>query len=222
MAQEIDYAARVVKITKPVLTSFMNLDEPKRVSKSPKEEPKYSASFEIEPDSADLTAIKNKIVAVAQAQWPGKNIGELINSGALITPLHSGDAEAEKAIGKGKKREWSRGLKILNARTQKAPNVGIIRDGQILENLSAEQIKALKKDYFYTGVKCFGQVSMVAYEAVGDGGKPGVTAYLDIILSTGKGEKLISGGPSATEAFSGYIGLESDEDPTAGASTSAW
>lgn len=228
---EIDYDARRVKLAKPELFSFLNLDEPRRVSKSTKEEPKYSVGIEMPADSDNLKACRAKIMSQAVAfanSTDGsafaaiagrtvESIAAAIKSGAIKTPIEDGNILADKAIAKGKKREWSRGLKVLTARSQKAPACGIVANGEIVQLDDASQVKLHKAKYFFTGVKALAELDFVAYNAVGDGGKPGITAYLSSVLSTGKGEKLAGGGVDLKASFSGYQGLDSDEDPTGGA-----
>lgn len=232
---EVDYEARRVTLIKPEICSFPNLDEPKRVSKSTKEEPKFSLGLEMAPDSPNLTAIRAKIISQAIA-FANSNDGAgfravagntvesitaAIKSGAIKTCIEDGDKLAEKAIAKGKKREWSRGLKVVTARSQNWPACGIIANGAIVQLDDRSQVKLHKAKYFYTGVKVVAELDIVAYNAVGEDGKPGVTAYLSSVLSTGKGDKLAGGGPDLAATFSGYVGLESDEDPTAKAAEDA-
>lgn len=199
----------------PVLVSFPNLLEAKRVSKSQKEEPKFSANFEFEPDHVDLARIKAEIGRVAKAKWPGKDIGEAIKSGALVVPLTSGDKLATKAKDKGKTRDWSVGKTVLTARSQFEPQLSAVNAGK-LEEFEGDK-RPLFKQYEYTGAFALFQVNLVAYDAVGEDGKPGVTAYLNMVCVTKKGPKLAGGGASAAEVFKGYVGAASDEDPTGGA-----
>lgn len=213
-----EYEARRYKLIKPQLASFLNLDEPRKVKRNGKEvgEAKYSLNIELLPDSEDLKAIRAKIVAQARAKWPSLNVGEAIKSGALVVPLEDGDKIADKQKAKGKAREWSRGRQVLTARTQNAPGIGIITGGTIVQLDSKAEVVARKAAFFYTGVDVLAELDFVAYDAVDDAGKPGVTCYLNSVVSLGKGEKLIKG-RDLKEAFSGYVGLDSAEDPTGGA-----
>ncbi len=230
MTTEIDYDARRFELTLPVPTYFLNIDEPRRVSKSPKEEPKYSLNYGFAPDSQDLKGIRAKIME--QALWFARSgedgsaefravagstvesISAAIKSGALKVPIADGDELATKAKANGKDREAFRGKKILTARSTKAPQVGIIANGAIVDLETVEQIKIQKAKFFYGGVHCVGEIDIKAYGPVGEGGKPGITAYLSSVLSTGRGEKIGGGKPSMAEKFRGHVGLASDEDPT--------
>lgn len=203
-----------IEINKPVMTSFPQLFEAKAVMRKgkPTGEPKFSANFEFHPvnDKAELDALKAKAAAVAKAKWPGRDLKE------LAFPFTSGDKLADKAKAKGKDREWSRGLVVLTSRSKFQPQLSIFENGKIID-LDSDVLLAAHKSKFYNGVQTLAQVNFVAYDAVDDDGKAGVTAYLNKVLSINKGAKL-SGGASAAETFKGYVGLASDEDPTAGAS----
>jgi hypothetical protein len=234
VANAVDYEARRLTLSKPALLSFPNLHEAKRVSKSTKEEPKFSARFELEADSPDLKALRAKIISQA-IEFANSNDGKAfravagntvesiaaaIKAGAIKTCIEDGEKLADKAKAKssdGKRlREWSRGLKVVTTRSQKWPPCGIVANGAIVQLDGPEQVKLHQAKFFYTGVKALAELDIVAYNPVGEDGKPGVTAYLASVLSTGKGEKLISGGANLAATFSGYVGLESDEDPTGG------
>lgn len=212
---EVDYEARRITLSEPVPATFLNLAEPRRVSKSQNEEPTYSARFEFAPDSEDVKRIRAKIVQVAREKWPGMDIGNAIKTGALQVTLTPGDVHADKAKAKGKDQEWARGKVCLTARTKNMPSVGYIDGSRIVELTDPAAIKAASK-HIYSGAKALGILSFVPYDAVGQNGVPGVKAYLEQYLSTGKGEKLGGGRKSLAESFSGYVGLATDEDPTGG------
>lgn len=223
--------AGVFSASRPTLGSFLNVVEAKKVTKSSKEEPKFSGNFELDADNPDLAGARATIAAVARAKWPSLNIGEAIKAGTLLVPLASGDKLADKAAAdnanpahknyrKDRLREWSRGKQVLTARSQFQPNLSYVENGRLVE-LADQAAVVQARSKFDTGKQVLFQVNFVAYDAVGEG-KPGVTAYLNMVCSTGVGEKLISGGPSAAEVFKGYMGLESTEDPTGGASDTNW
>lgn len=218
-----EYDARRVTLTKPHLGSFLNLDEARKVKRNGKEvgEAKYSTNIEFELDAEDLATIRAKIVSQARGKWPNLDVGAAIKAGDLKVPLENGDKLADKATAKGKAREWSRGKMVLTARSQNQPQVGIISGGKIVTLEDKASIVAHKAGFLYTGVKVHAELDFVAYDAVDDDAKPGVTCYLSSILSTGKGEKLIKG-RDLKEAFSGYVGLESAEDPSGGDAGTDW
>lgn len=198
-----------IKITTPVLQSFPNLDEAKAVKQKngkPSGEPKFSNNFEFPADHPDLPLLKAEAVKIAKAKWPGRAISE------LAFPFSSGDKLADKAVANGKEREWSRGHAVLTARSKYQPRLAVL-DGGRLVDVDGDD-KARVKKLFYNGCTVLGEVSFNAYDGVGTN-PDGVNAYLNVVISLNKGARL-SGGSSAAEAFKGYIGSDSAEDPTGG------
>ncbi len=207
-------------LTKPATMTFPNLLEAKAVmgpTGKPSGDPKYSVNLEMAPDHADLAAMKAKAVAVARAKWPGVDLA------TLRFPFADGSKLADKAKspthpnGKPKAvkdREFSRGKAVLTARSKYQPRLSIITNGGLVD-LEGDAIAANARQ-FYNGVDVLAQVTFQAYDAVGEDGKPGVNAFIDLVVSLNKGKKL-SGGASAAEVFKDYAGTISQEDPTAGA-----
>lgn len=193
---------------KPQTLTFPNLDKPRAVEKNgkPTGDPKYSANFEMGVTAEDLAAMKSKAASVARARWPGRDLKE------LAFPFTNGDKLADKAAAKGKNREFSRGKVVLTARSKFQPKLSIVQGGKVVDLEPGPQTDALIRKAFYNGTQALAQVSFSAYEGVGNN-PDGVNAYLNMVLSLQKGEKL-SGGASAAEVFKGYIGSESDFDPT--------
>lgn len=207
-----DKTAGFYTLTAPVVSTFPNLFEAKQfVGKNgkPNGDPKYSINLLNDADSADLHAMKAVAKAVAKAKWPNRKLSE------LIFPFSSGDEAADKRKAAGKDDgEYSRGKVILTARSKYQPLLGLIAGGKIVE-LSTDDLKAMHKDKFYSGVQVFAVLNFVAYD--GPGNNPdGVTAYLQQVLSTGKGERIGGGQRSIAETFKGYVGQISDKNPLAG------
>lgn len=220
----VDHEFRTFQLTAPVLSSFLNLFEAKAVMKNGKAtgEPKFSINLEFPNDSADLKAIKGRMMQVAKLHWPGRDIASEfatkdakgnLKSQTFIFPLSPGDKAADKAKAAGKEREWSRGRTILTSRTTKEPTLSVIDSGRIIELDEATKIKYKAK--FFSGVEVLAEIYFKPYEGVGVN-PDGVTAYLNMVLSTGKGTKLTGGKVSSAEVFKGYIGTLSNEDPTGG------
>jgi len=90
--------------------------------------------------------------------------------------------------------------------------VATAENGRIVE-YETDVAKAAARSKFYFGVDALALFSFSSHE-VGSN-KPGVNAYLNMVLTTGKGER-IAGGKSAAEVFKGYQGSYSAEDPTGG------
>lgn len=205
----VDYSIGTVALQQAggVLTSFPNVIEKTQVKRNgkPTGEPKYSANFEFEPDSPDLARCKAAAVAVAREQWPGVDLK------TLKFPFEDGTRLADKAEANSKKREWSRGKAVLTARTTTELELSAIVAGQYREFPD----RKLAKPYFYTGVFCGAEFLFKAYDAIDENGKPGVTCYLQKIISLNVGKKLTNGASSA-EIFKHYVGMAKAEDPTAG------
>lgn len=214
------------KSFKPWTGTFLNLDKPRTVSKSPNEKAKFSANFEIDKDDPEIARLKAAIVACAREKWPALDVGAAIASGKFGIPLSSGDkladraAEKSAAVGKQRLREWSRGKMVLSARSEFLPPVTIIENGQVVVLDDEQAIARAKHKFFYTGVNVLFAVRLNAYDGVGATGLPGVNAYLAAVESLGTGTPLIAR-RDPTERFSEYRGLASQEDPTGGAPVSA-
>jgi hypothetical protein len=233
---DIDYSARRINTLDvdktPSLASFFNVHEPRgaKLRNGKTADPKYSFCLELEPGSPVLKAIQAKIVAQAIAYANGSGDDErafaavagksaesiiaAIKENRIETPVSDGTKAADNAAAKGKKREWSRGLKIVNCRSKNPIGCGIIQNGSVVQLDGVAEIKLYLPKFFYTGVKVYAEVDIACGGPVGNDGKPWVTAYAASVLSIGKGEKLAGGGQDLKQAFSGYVGLESDEDPT--------
>lgn len=213
----------------PVVSTFPNLLEAKAVTRNGKAtgEPKFSLNLEIDPATqAELAkALKLKALEIARAKWPGRDFAaetaKVDGSGlkripTFVFPFSNGTELADAAKAKGKDREFSRGKLVLTARSKFQPRLSAIVGGKLVD-FEGDAIKTAKT-YFYSGVEVLAQVNFQAYDGVPPSGADGVTAYLNLVVSTNKGKKLASGGPSASEVFSGYLGSISNIDPTGGAS----
>lgn len=188
-------------------------------------EPKYDLNVELPAESTVLTAAKQIAIAVAKAKWPGREIvpwnntpGYVNPPGAILFPFRKGDELADKAKADGKDREWSRGKSVIVARSKFRPGLAVLLNGKVVDvNKEDEQAVKAVAQYFYHGVHGHVQLNFNAYDAVGNN-PPGVQAFVNHVLSLNAGERLKGGGGgrSTTEVFGGYVGLTSDEDPTAG------
>ena len=204
----------VFNTTVPVPMTFPNLFEAKAFGAKGHESgtPKFSANFLFDADSDDLKAMKAIALKVANARWPGRDR----KANPLAFPFTSGDKLADKAKLKGKDQEFSRGKIIVAGRSKFQPRLAAILNGKVVD-LEGDMIVA-NKSKFYGGVLVLAQFNFSAYDGVG-ANPDGVTAYLNLVLTTGKGEKIGGGGPQASEVFKGYVGSSTTEDPTGGAET---
>lgn len=201
----------IYNLTLPVVMVFPNLVEAKAFMKNGKAQgdPKYGATLVVPADHPDLKPMKELVTKLAKNRWPDKPFSE------LAFPFLSGDKAAEKRKAKGKDDgEYQRGKVLLTARSKYEPRLSYIENGKIVD-LETDTAKQMAKNKFYMGVEVLAQINFVPYDPIGENAKGGVTAYLNMVLSTGKGKRL-SGGASASEVFKGYAGSVSAEDPTGG------
>lgn len=198
-------------LTRPVVMIFPNLFEPRqvKVNGKPAGDPKYGASFMFSPDNTDLAELKKAVAAVARAKWPGRELK------GLAFPLYSGDKMADNRLAKSGKDDgaFQRGKVIIKARSKYQPRLSAIVGGKLLD-LDGPAVLA-HKNLFFFGSEVLTQFNFVAYSGIGNN-PDGVNAYLNMVLTTGKGTKLGSSGQTAAEAFAGYIGHSTDYDPTGG------
>lgn len=196
-------------ITNPVILAHPHLFEAVAYKSNGKEkgEPKFGGNLIITP-GPELDALKAKAAAVAKAKWPTRALGD------LKFPFASGDKLADKRKAKSGKDDgaYQRGKVVINAKSKYRPRLAIVANGRIVD-LEDEAAIAQHKSKFFFGAEVLAEVNFVAYE---NPEKDGVTAYLNLVLATGKGTR-IAGGASASEVFKGYQGSVSAEDPTAGA-----
>lgn len=197
----------VYSLTKPAIMAFPNLLSPKAFKdpKTGKEkgEPKYGCNLILEPDSDDLKGLKALAVKIARANAPQAELK------SLFFPFQSGDKLADAAKAKKRDGEYQRGKVVLSARSKYQPRMSVFANGKILDLEGDSLVKY--QGQFYPGVLVYAQINLVWFPV----GQTGVNAYLNMVLSTNKGERLQSG-KSAAEVFSGYVGNLSAEDPTAG------
>lgn len=214
-----DIAEGIFDITSPVVSSFPVLLEAKAFVKDgkPQGDPKFSLNLNFENESAELKAIKEKAAKIARAANPGVPFFLTTQEGVklpqIILPWQSGDklADVRKAK-KGKDDgDFQRGKTVIVCRSKYQPRLAYIENGKIVE-LETVVAQQAHKSKFYHGVKVLAQINLVAYPAIGDRGLPGVSAYLNMVLSTNQGPKLL-GGQSVSEAFKGYVGSISAENP---------
>lgn len=199
----------IFNLTKPVTMTFPNLFKARPFKRNGKEigDPKFDSSFLFDADSDDLKNMKALCVKVARANRPSADLK------TLAFPFKSGDKMADAAKAKNKDNEVSRGKVVLSARSKYQPKLAVFENGKIVD-LEDETAIARFKGRFYPGALVYAQLNFVWYDEVGQG-PAGVNAYLNMVLSTGKGTRLGSG-RSAADVFSGYVGNISDVDPTAG------
>lgn len=175
-------------------------------------EPRYSATLVLEPNSPDLVALKSLAGQCAKAEWPSLPLG------SLHFPFENGDKVIERkkaTLAKaGKtydgKMDWIAGKATFKVGS-KLPVRLCMNDAQgkpvDLEGASL----AASKSKFYPGVKVGVAVKFETYDLSET--NRGVTAYLNMVFTTGEGERR-GGGRDAAEVFGHYAGRSSTENPT--------
>lgn len=203
-----DKQAGLFSFTAAVPMYHPNLFEARAFGAKGKESgtPKFSANFAFQPDAADLASMKAIAVKIARAKWPDRALKD------LQFPFSNGDKIAASAKAKGKDGSFNAGKVIIAARSKYEPGLAGVENGKVVDYEGAARVAA--KGKFYFGVEVLAQVNFVAYDGVGKN-PDGVTAYLNKVLTTGKGVK-VAGGASAAEVFKGYVGTTTTEDPTGG------
>lgn len=197
----------IYNLTAPAIMTFPALYEARKFKANGKEsgEPKFGANFTFEANSEDLKNIKQLAGKIARAKWPDRDLK------TLKFPFTAGDKLADKRKAAGKDDgEWQRGKVMISARSKFEPRLAVVLNGKVTD-LDGD-LKMKSKNQFYSGVLCYAQFNFVPYDAVG-GNPPGVAAYLNMVFSLNKGER-VGGGQSAVEVFKGYQGALSAEDPT--------
>ncbi len=200
----------IYTLTAPVIAAHNHLFEAKPFMRNGKAqgEPKFGANLILDPSSEDFKAIKALVVRVAHAKWPGRDLKE------LKFPISDGTKLADKRKAKVKRDDaaFQRGKAVIAARSKYQPKLACILNGKMVDVDSGNA--AVCKPQFYNGVQVLARINFKAYDEVGTN-PAGVTAYLDMLLSTGKGER-INLGASASDVFKGVVGQISNDDPTAG------
>lgn len=175
----------------------------------PQGEPKYNGEFIFSAGHPDLPAMKELVAGLARARWPDKPFTE------LSFPFQSGDKINAKREAKEKKGdEYLRGTVVMNIKSKFVPKYAYLENGKFID-LETETAIQTAKSKFYSGVEVLAQFNFVPYDPIGENAKGGVTAYLNMVVSTNKGKKLAPG-KSSSEVFKGYAGSVSAEDPTTG------
>jgi hypothetical protein len=224
-----DSNARIGQFTfnVPVPMVYPHLLEPKAYDaqdgRGPQGEPKYQGTFVFPADSEELKAAKAVAGAVAKAAFPGKPLAD------IVFPFKLGDRENAKRTKREKAAHaWQAGKVLLPTTSKDQPRLSCLANGRIADLDNAAAIAANSKQ-FYSGVQVLSQVNFTAWgdpnwekgdpekgiERDPEVKRPRVVAYVNQVLSTGKGER-IGGAVSAAETFSGYAGKHSAEDPTQG------
>lgn len=237
MAEEFKRKPGTERFTtlEPVVMAYPHVIKPKAFKRDGKEQgkPRFTANLLFKPDSEELKAIKALWAKIIEEKWPGRLAKEAkerkaaaaaglpVPGGHLRLPFSVGDKLADENAAEGKPKEFYRGFIMIpvHADEEHPPRLCGFVNGA-MTNYDEEAVKLYAKQ-FYHGVEVLTQLNFVAYIGAGKGetkSPDGVTAYLNMVLSTNKGKKLPGGGtgPNPADVFKGYRGNASTEDPTAG------
>lgn len=180
-------------------------------------DPRFGAEFLFAADHPDLLPLKKLAAQMAQAKWPGLDLSPAARK--VKFPFANGNQRAADRKAKGKDGSLTVNKAILKASSKYAPMVSWIENGKLTEIVSTDLANSPALGKFFSGAECLATFKFVTTEIKdkdAEGGiKRYVSAYLNKVFSTGKGTR-VGGGRSAAEAFKGYIGQSTTEDPTAG------
>ena len=205
----------------PVRAGFSNIIAARQFQDKGKGkgDPRFDATFILEPDSADLKALKDLVIAEAKALFPDKRLiarrltQEELDAGAveIAVPWKDGTKAADRAKEDGKDQEFFRGKIIVKASSKYAPALSGIEGGKIVEYTNPETRATLDK-LFYSGAYLVPYLALHSYKARDD--KPGgVGVYLNAICFIKHGPRLGGSKVNAAEVFKGYAGTVSAADP---------
>jgi hypothetical protein len=222
MAEEISGIVNTLNLS---TLGICNLFQPRQFQG--KGELKYGATFVMPPTHPDFIIIKDRIVKLIKAKWPDLDIGAAVKNNQLLLPYQTGEKAvmkyhanlAKKNKPANDRLDWLKGNLVLKAasKAEYPPVLAVVLPtGGVSPALEGPALAAAKSK-FYTGAEVLFGILLKAYDGVGEAGKPGVTAYLSTVVSTGKGQKR-GGGIDPSQVFASYKGAVSNEDPTAGMS----
>lgn len=205
--------SREYELKLPARIVWNSLFEPKPYvnpkTKKAQGDPKYQTTILLDPTSPDLLAM----------QAITKEIAKEHNADFKATafPFKNGDKLADALLAQQKNGDYYRGKVVIRTDSKSQPQLGVFKGGVIANGvieLNSPATISQYKSQFYSGVDAIVVINLSWYDAVGEDGKPGVKAYLNAVISTGKGEQL--GRKSLSERFKGVAGVATEEDPTAG------
>lgn len=202
----------IFNTTQPVVMTHPQLFEARAIGPKGREsgKPKFSASFLFKPESQDLKDMKNLALKVAKAKWASRDIIADVKANTFKMPFASGDAMADRQKNNGKDGDYNRGHVVLSARSIFQPALVLIQNNK-LTDLTGEA-RLANKDKFFFGAEVLLQVNFVAYQGIGTN-PDGVTAYMQMVVATGKGTLMKAAGQSSSDAFSTYMGSVSMDNP---------
>jgi Protein of unknown function (DUF2815) len=192
-------------IVKATRTNYVHILKPRTYheGKADAGKPYFEVTFLLPEGSPECLEALNVAANVARAHFPGRDFA------TMKFPFEKGDVLFAKDA---KKYAWAQGMRLLTTRSPARPALAVVLNGAMkkIDRDDDAEVSANNR-YFYSGTEALGRLNFKEYEGMGGG----VKAYLNQFVSLNRGDKL-SGGADIAEVFGGYIGLESNIDPTAG------
>ena len=200
----------VFEMSQPVPMLFPALAEARAYQDKGKDvgAAKFGATFLFPTDHADLKALKKTAFAVATAKWGA------VDAKDIAWPFSSGTEYAAKRTAAGKDGSVFVDKSMLKSQTIYEPKLSWVTQGKLSQDIPSTQVPDVTiQTKFFSGAEVLASFKFVPVEV---SGRKFVTAYLDKVLSTGKGQRQGGVSRSASESFASYIGQLTQEDPTAG------
>lgn len=211
-----------------------------------KGDPKYSGTFIVQPKyvekdgkkvidtTSDLGRLMVQVMDVLKANYPGKKLvigrrmtQEELDAGAvevnvpwqkgekLIESQKKGAAEKGKAFDEEAAKKLYDGTICIKASSKYPVALDVIDNKTLISLSTPEAIKATGPKYFYSGAYFLPTFSLNFYKG-DEKNNGGVSLYLDAVLFTKHGDRIGGRTHNAAEAYKGYLGKISQEDPTEG------
>ena len=198
---------------KPIVVIWPALITPKAY-KDPKTgvegEPKYSGRFCFSADHPEIKAMKEVAIDCLRNKWDDGDLK------SFKWPWMTGDQAADRRKANGKQGEFFRNYALVLPAKSKYMNLGVVENGKVVE-VQGEAEKKRYEGMFYSGVKCVAEFSFKPFSMTAVDGSliRGLTAYVNQVVSYGRGER-VGGGASVIDTFKDCVGHETDDDPTTG------
>lgn len=163
--------------------SYVTLKEPRSFEEG--KTPKYSVTFLIPKEHADVERVRKTLRAAHEMEKNGDFKGLPFTSPKIDNPLRDGDEYADEKAAEGKDAEAYRGCYYIKASSTSQPKV-FDKDKQDILDL----------DEVYSGCMCRGVLNIRTYNNTTYKTR-GYSVYLESVMKTGEGTPL-GGGNFAT------------------------
>lgn len=212
----------IVALSEPMTATFLNVFNTEKYQG--KDTDRYAVTLVFDPAHPDFEAIKSAAVKAARSKWPNRDIGAAFKAGELKMPWKDGDHEIQKRNARREKRgepldsklDYLKGTRTIKPTSYQPPRLAVLVNGKPVDlDGPGGQVTRRYQDKFYPGVKVLAELYFIAKDAQSEDKTDGVICYLNLLMSTGTGDRM-GGGRSAGDAFSKYIGRVSKESVSGG------